>query len=267
MKLRAPAASMSATFARTSASVGAPVTARNGIMPVSDASQDRYIALFLSSSSRLYENGGTPPNACDTTHSITPSRKKSYFFTKFFQSPSGVVLAPVAHGYAETGAEEAVDRRMGAEAAESGDQGNGRIGLCKKRAGLLQADMQDLVQRRPSHRLAETQVEEVPRAWEALGERGGASKGSSCVYWECSLVFPPRWIKRFSARHSGGAPDDMPPAKNGMIIIQPPAGRMFSFAKRILGGISHPQKSITPILSIKCIMAIRILATTHLPIS
>ena len=71
------------------------------------------------------------------------------------------------------GEEEFAEGAVGAEAAEVGDGANGYFHVGKKRHDLLHPDMQDFIQNRASHRLAEAQFEKAARPGEAGGQRFG----------------------------------------------------------------------------------------------
>ena len=76
---------------------------------------------------------------------------------------SKIPSAPRPHGHPETGAEYGVERAVAAEAAEVVDDGDGRVGLRKERAGAFQPDGEEFLVCRVPHRLAETQVEGAAR--------------------------------------------------------------------------------------------------------
>ena len=72
-------------------------------------------------------------------------------------------LAPIAHGRVEARAEMLLEHPFRAETAEIGDGGNWEIRLGEQFQDALQPDMDDFVERRMAHCLAETQVEELAR--------------------------------------------------------------------------------------------------------
>ncbi len=74
-----------------------------------------------------------------------------------------VAPPPLEHRDPLAGEKDFAQVPVGLEAAEGGDGGDGRVGVGQKRADLLEADVQDFVEHRMAHGLAEAEVEKAAR--------------------------------------------------------------------------------------------------------